>query len=206
MYTGTVHEFDEEAKKMKDNMDLNLVIGIVGVFLSILVPLIGAWRAWRNRYIYSWKKVCRAVHTIYEEMKAQGVEPDVIVAFAKGGLIVADLLNHEFGNRLPICTFYTRRLTRGRERVVEINTTYANLDNLVGKKILLVDDVVQSGSTLREVVHLLTETHRVDRKNIVVAVLAVPKAVTLFDPDFHVFEFEYGEKRPVLPWGVVPKD
>jgi len=187
-------------------VDLNLALGLTGIALSIIVPLISVWIARRNKYIYSWKRIRRAVHTLYEEITGRGVEPDVILAFAKGGLIVADLLNYEFGNHCPICTFYTRRLTRGRERVVVIDTTYADFDSLAGKKILLVDDVVQSGSTLREVVRLLTQEHGVDPKNIFVAVLAVPKAVTLYDPDFYVFEFEYGEKRPVLPWGVVPKN
>lgn len=187
-------------------MSLESVLNILGVVLAIAIPILGWWMARRNTYVYNWNRVLKAIHSIKLQLQEHAFEPDVILAYPKGGLIVADLLGHEFDNRIPICTVYTRRLTKGIRRQVHIDTRYANLQEMKGKKILLVDDVIQSGSTLQALVELLQSDYEIAENNIRIAVLGVHEGVTVVKPDFYVFKFIFGVHRPVLPWGEVPRD
>jgi len=188
------------------NLNIDTILNIIGIGIAILTPTIGAWITWHNRYHYSWKKILKAVHTLHERLSERGEEPNLILAFAKGGLIVADLLNMQYDNRIPIITIYTKRSLKAGQRLVEIDTSYVNFNNLKGKKIFLVDDVVQSGSSLQSLVKLLTENYSVKRKDITTIVLATNISVTQFQPDVFVYEFAYSKKRPILPWGQVPRD
>ena len=174
--------------------------------IAILSPILGALLAYYNHYNYSWKKIRAAIKILHQKLIERGIEPTVILAFAKGGLIVADLIGQQFGNRIPICTIFTKRSLKNRERVVEIDTSYLNLSAFKGKKILLVDDVIQSGSSLQAIVKILTEQYGIKRRDITIAVLATTTSMTLIQPDVYVYEFEYGKKRPILPWGQVPRD
>ncbi len=189
-------------------MDLSLdtILNIIGLCIAIFGPAIGAFLAWRNRFNYSWGKTTKAVKELHSKLVEKGLEPNVILAFAKGGLIVADLLNHHYDNRFPIVTIYTKRVWKDGHRLVQMDTSYVDLSHLKGKKVFLVDDVIQSGSTLQAVVNLLVGQYGVKRKDITVIVLATNASITQFQPDVYVYEFEYTHKRPVLPWGQVPRD
>lgn len=188
------------------NISLDTALNIIGLSITILGPIAGAVFALYNHYNYSWKKILGAVKLLHQKLIERGTEPTLILAFAKGGLILADLIGQQFGNRIPICTIFSKRTLKNGERIVEIDTTYVNLSNIKSKKILIVDDVIQSGGSLLAIVKLLTEQYGVKRKDITIAVLATTTSVTVFQPDVYVYEFEYGKKRPVLPWGQVPRD
>lgn len=146
-----------------------------------------------------------AVHNIRTQLKEHSIIPDVILAYPKGGLIIADLLSMEFDPMVPVCSIFTRRVTGGRDRLVEISNEFANLSSLRDKSILLVDDVVQSGSTLRKVYQLLVNSYNVPEMKIKVAVLGILKdSIPVHIPDFYAFK--YTGRPLILPWGEVGLD
>jgi hypoxanthine phosphoribosyltransferase len=111
----------------------------------------------KEREVLGWLEFGEASRHLAGEVVESGFEPDMVVAIARGGLLLAGAVSYALG--IKACgalnvEFYTGVDTRLPEPVV----LPPMLDSaaLESKRVLLVDDVSDSGRTLAMVVDLIS--------------------------------------------------
>ena len=87
----------------------------------------------------------RGVCTIHSKIKESGFQSDYIVAIVRGGLIPAVHLSHDLGIRMEALQWSKR------DHCIQEHNCWIPDDLVAGKKILIVEDIVDSGDTIREV-------------------------------------------------------
>ena len=131
------------------------------------------------------------------EVLKSGFEPEIVVAIARGGLLLAGSIAYALG--IKSCgavnaEFYTGVGTRLPEPIML--PPLLDAESIVGKRVLLVDDVSDSGRTLAMVMQLL-KASGADVRSIVL----YTKPGTLHEPD-------YTWRRTPLwitfPWSALP--
>lgn len=100
-----------------------------------------------DKILYTWKDIDTAVSSIVSELK---YEPELIVGIARGGLVPAVMFSHALNIPLEVLYWSTRDFQQSR------------LDQLkflagLNKKILLVDDLVDSGKTIIQIKEAITK-------------------------------------------------
>lgn len=95
---------------------------------------------------YSYNDFRDGIDSIVRQVKDSGYEPDYIVGVVRGGSIPAVYLSHQLKIPVVMVAWNTRD-----------NTIFGNESNcwipediLNGKKILVVDDIVDGGETIKE--------------------------------------------------------
>ena len=110
---------------------------------------------------------------------------DQILCLARGGLVVGDALNRLTDIPLAILFTSSYRITKERNDLV-IGDQIAKQNNVLGKRILLVDDLVDSGKTMEGVCKFLLANESVEY--IKTGVLW-KKESSCFNPDYFVSVF-----------------
>ncbi len=126
-----------------------------------------------------------------------GVEPEIVVAIARGGLLLAGSIAYALG--IKSCgavnaEFYTGVGTRLPEPIML--PPLLDEASIEGKRVLLVDDVSDSGRTLAMVVQLL-EVAGADVRT----VCLYSKPGTVYDP---TYVWKRTDKWINFPWSVLP--
>ena len=108
------------------------------------------------REILTWNDFGSASRELAADVLRSGYEPELVVAVARGGLLLAGGIAYALG--IKSCgavnaEFYTGIGTRLPEPIML--PPLLDEASIVGKKVLLVDDVSDSGRTLKMVVGLL---------------------------------------------------
>lgn len=109
-----------------------------------------------EREILDWDTFGRASRELAETIAADRFRPDAIIAIARGGLPLAGALGYALDVKMLgslNVEFYTGVESRLDEPIVLPPTL--DRESLVGKRILLADDVADSGRTLALVLQLL---------------------------------------------------
>ncbi|MCS0500651.1 phosphoribosyltransferase [Protaetiibacter mangrovi] len=109
-----------------------------------------------EREILDWSTFGTASRELAETIAADRFRPDAIIAIARGGLPLAGALGYALDVKMLgslNVEFYTGVESRLDEPVVLPPTL--DRESLVGKRILLADDVADSGRTLALVLQLL---------------------------------------------------
>jgi len=178
---------------------MNTFLTVVGTAVSIVGLLLGIFAIWQRRR-KSWRQVLREVRRLNAVLSGKF---DFIISFADGGLIAADLLHIKYHPDKPIVSLHLeiKRPDKG-PKVVNILTDNESLDFLRNAKILLIDDVVQTGRNMEAAVNYLTSEVGIERAKIVTAVLGKPKGITGFVVDYYGFVYSGTIE---LPWGPVPR-
>ena len=151
----------------------------------------------QDREILGWLEFGEAARHLALDVLHSGFMPDVVVAIARGGLLLAGgiayaldvkscgALNVEFytgvGQRLPAPIVLPPLLDE---------------PSLAGKKVLLVDDVSDSGRTLALVADLL-DAAGADVRTVVL----YTKPGTVFEPDF---TWRRTDRWIAFPWSALP--
>jgi hypoxanthine phosphoribosyltransferase len=102
-----------------------------------------------DREILPWGQVGAATRSLAESIHDSGYEPDLILAIARGGLIVAAALGYALGVKNTATMnveFYTG--VDQRLPVPMILPPSPDLVNLESAKVLIADDVADTGATL----------------------------------------------------------
>ena len=123
--------------------------------------------------------------------------PDLIVGVARGGLIPAGAIGYAIGVKAMGAInveFYTDIGQTLDEPI--ILSPQLDTDSLKGKKVLVVDDVADSGKTLDLVVNFLEETADEVRSAVVYT-----KPKTIFEPDY---SWKKTDKWINFAWSVLP--
>lgn len=111
-------------------------------------------------YIYmSWEDVEKSCEKIYQDMAKNNYVPDVIIGLLWGGVVptrlMVDLFGHERTNTHVIYTSLYDGVGKKRDSV-DINMKHFNSD-ITNKKVLVIDDIWDTGTTMKAVLKELIE-------------------------------------------------
>lgn len=133
-----------------------------------------------DRENLTWEVFGEASRHLSQEIVDSGWFPELIVGVARGGLIPAGAIGYAIGVKAMGAInveFYTDIGETLPEPLVL--SPQLDMDSLAGKRVLVVDDVADSGKTLDLVVNLLKETAAEVRSAVIYT-----KPTTIFEPDF----------------------
>ncbi|GAA1059603.1 phosphoribosyltransferase [Agromyces bracchium] len=150
-----------------------------------------------RREILSWDDFGDAARSLAADVLGSGFRPDVVIAIARGGLLLAGAIAYALGTKS--CgsinvEFYTGVDERLPEPV--LHPPMLDAPALAGRRVLLVDDVSDSGRTLRKVVDLLSDAG------------AEVRSATLYTKSHTVLAPDYDYRRTddwiIFPWSALP--
>jgi hypoxanthine phosphoribosyltransferase len=150
-----------------------------------------------DREVLGWLEFGEAARHLAGEVVESGFAPDVVVAIARGGLLLAGAISYALG--IKTCgalnvEFYTGVDERLPEPVVLPPMLDASA--LRAKNVLLVDDVSDSGRTLAMVVDLIAASGADIR-----TVCLYSKPRTVLEPDF---VWRRTDRWITFPWSALP--
>jgi hypoxanthine phosphoribosyltransferase len=134
----------------------------------------------------SWVDYHQKIELLAVKVYRSGWQFDQILCLARGGLRVGDILSRIYEKPLAILSTSSYGGTGGRSRnqltiAKSISMTTASL----GARILLVDDLADSGITLQKTVAWLQNNDRYQVNEVKTAVIWY-KEQSVFKPDFYV--------------------
>ncbi len=139
-----------------------------------------------KKYI-SWEEYYNLIKGLAEQLEPEVKNGNInqILALARGGTIVGDALSRIFN--LPLAIMFTSSygLDNKRSELI-VGDAIAKQYNLLNSKLLIVDDLVDSGSTLLKLKH---EFEKNQGFNVRTAVIW-KKTICKFDPDYYVTTME----------------
>ena len=144
----------------------------------------------------SWDDYHHAIERLAAKIQASGYQFDQIICLARGGLRVGDMLSRIFDQ--PLAVLATQSYFANADRSgdtqgdLTIGQHMAKVNQRLGEHILLVDDLVDSGKTMLEVVEHLRQRY----PGIKEARTAViwKKGCSVFTPDY------WADDLPDNPW------
>lgn len=143
---------------------------------------------------FSWSGYYEKIERLAVKIYESGWEFNQIVCIAKGGLRIGDTLCRLFRRPLAIlsASSYTGPDNRVRGPIKFARHLTMTADNL-GDRVLLVDDLVDSGVSLQEAINWLQSHYPAEIQDIKTAVLWY-KACGAIAPDYYV------DYLPDSPW------
>jgi hypoxanthine phosphoribosyltransferase len=133
----------------------------------------------------SWDDYHRNIEQLAVKVHASGWEFDQIVCIARGGLRIGDVFSRIF--KLPLAILFTQSYVEDHGTVrgeIAISQHIATTAKRLGPRVLLVDDLVDSGVTL-DAVHTHLRNAHPHIREMKTAVIWW-KAVSRFKPDYHL--------------------
>jgi len=130
---------------------------------------------------------------IFDDITKADFQPDCVIGISIGGVFPAIHFARLFNTKNLITIAVKSYDGQERKDIQVINLPTKDL--LVGKNVLLIDDISDSGSTLKFLVNLLKEEYKV--KNIKTVTLFVNEKNCQYYPDFY---FEKVNKWIDFPW------
>ena len=112
----------------------------------------------QEREKLTWEAFGEAARELSRAVVADGFEPEVVVAIARGGLLPAGAMAYALG--VKSCGALNVEFYTGIGTVLdapEVLPPALDIDFLAGRRVLLVDDVADSGRTLALAVQLLRD-------------------------------------------------
>lgn len=142
-----------------------------------------------SKLYVSWDEYDVMVRNVAKQIYESEWEFDQIVCIARGGMFIGDSLSRIFNKPLAIISASSYRAAgpTTRDRLV-ISDRIAMTTDTLGKRILLVDDLVDSGVTLREIRRELQERYP-EMEEIKTAVFW-RKSGTTFEADFYANQID----------------
>ncbi|MFN7570451.1 MAG: phosphoribosyltransferase [Betaproteobacteria bacterium] len=146
-----------------------------------------------NHLYVTWDEYHRSIETLALQVHRDGYAFDSLLCLARGGLRVGDTLSRIYDMPLAILAASSYRADAGRiQGELDIAQFITTTGGELHGKLLLVDDLVDSGVTLEKVVASLKQ--RYPRVTEVRTGVLWYKAVSAFKPDYYV------SYLPDSPW------
>lgn len=134
----------------------------------------------------SWSEYHRKIEQLAAKIYAANWDFNQIVCIAKGGLRVGDILCRLYRKPLAILVASSYGGPENRVRgSIRFSRHLAMTTDQLGSRVLLVDDLVDSGISLRESIHWLERHHDDEIEEIRTAVLWY-KDCSAIAPDYYV--------------------
>lgn len=150
-----------------------------------------------NKEVLTWDGFGNANRELAQQIVDDGYAPEIIVAVARGGLVPAGALSYSMGVKLSDAInveFYT-----------DVNETLPDpvlleplldTNSIKGRRVLVVDDVADSGRTLQLVLKLL-ESHGAEVRSAVI----YAKSRSVVSP---TYVWKHTDEWIVFPWSAEP--
>lgn len=180
-------------------MSLDLVLGIAGLVIGIL-SLAGFQL--RLKRVLSWKQVRSACEELLPKLTEYG--PDLIIGINDGGVVAGILsTNHQSRrNKSPhflpfiVLGMAIKRDMSGSKEMSLIGTEL--IPDLSGKKILVVDNHLYTGATLRHTINFLNTRNPKEIRSLVLFNHEMKQK--LIEPDYVGRAFSANRRR--VPWSI----
>jgi len=144
----------------------------------------------------SWDEIKKAVENIAEQIKKAEFEADYIIGIASGGIVPLGLLAKKMDIK-NVLTVTARSYEEYKDtKQSELVVSYLPKLDLKDKKILLVDELADSGETLKKLSLVMFEKYQ--PSELKTATLAINIKNCKFKPDFSAI--------PVESWLIAPWD
>lgn len=160
-----------------------------------------------EKEILSWDMFGQSAREMAQTIADSDYDPEIVIAVARGGLLPAGALAYALGLKLSDAInveFYTDVHETLPDPV--LLAPMLDTESIKGKRLLVVDDVADSGRTLALVLDLLREQGADARSAVLYA-----KSASVVSPDFvwrrtdEWIVFPWSAESPVVPNpGVVP--
>lgn len=150
-----------------------------------------------EREVLTWERFGDSNRELAQAIHDSGYRPDLVVAIARGGLLFAGGLAYALG--IKACDALNVEFYTGIGTTLEEPTVLKpelDADALEGASVLLVDDVADSGRTLRLAVDLLSA-----RAKEVRSAVLYTKPTTIIQPDY---TWATTDRWIVFPWSALP--
>jgi hypoxanthine phosphoribosyltransferase len=141
------------------------------------------------RYI-NWTEYGNLADALAEKLRSQGEQYDLIIGIARGGIPVAMVVSDHLNVKLDIINVKSYSGIGEREKP-RILTTLT--ESISGKRVLLVDDLVDQGDTVATVTAFL----RTQNPALLKTAVLFRKPWTKTEPDYFL---EVVDKWIVFPW------
>ena len=151
----------------------------------------------QQKEILTWEGFGVASRELAQTIVDDGYEPEIIIAVARGGLVAAGALSYALGVKLSDAInveFYTDVHTTLPDPI--LLEPMLDVASISGRKLLVVDDVADSGRTMKLVLEILREQGAEVRS----AVL-YEKSVSVVKPDY---TWRHTDEWIVFPWSAEP--
>ena len=113
-----------------------------------------------NQLRVGWDDYHRAIELLALKVHESDWKFDQIICLARGGLRVGDILSRIFGLPLAILSVSSYREGHGTVRgTLDIAASVSMIGDALQGRVLLVDDLVDSGVTFKGVIQYLKEAH-----------------------------------------------
>lgn len=141
-----------------------------------------------SHYHCSWSEYHDLCEKLVAKVAKSGWQFDSLLCLARGGMRPGDIFSRVYDIPLAVLSTSSYRDDAGKvQGALDISRHITGCSELKGR-VLLVDDLCDSGKTIKEVRTKLLEGHPAIT-DIKVAVLWV-KACSVYEPDFYVMKFE----------------
>ncbi|OJX70105.1 MAG: phosphoribosyltransferase [Micrococcales bacterium 73-13] len=150
-----------------------------------------------EREILTWPRFGESIRDLALVVHGSGYRPDLVVAIARGGMLLAGGLAYALG--VKACDALNIEFYTGVGQTLprpEVLQPLLDPEALAGARVLLVDDVADSGRTLRLAVDLLSE-----RAAQVRSAVLYTKPTTIIQPDY---SWAATERWITFPWSAEP--
>lgn len=141
----------------------------------------------------SWDDIENITDELADKIKTSGFVPDYIIGITIGGLIPLHFLAKKLGGTPNILTISVNSYNKDKKG--SVNIRYMPEVDLSNKKVLLLDEIVGTGDTIKEVSAVLNDKYKVGE-------LKTVSLVALKDsnphPDFYALEVD--DDWVVFPW------
>lgn len=145
--------------------------------------------------IVSWGEVDRFIGKLSDSIIKSGFVPDALIGIARGGLVPASLLSDQLG-AIPIYIIKTEHWPQPGKSIGVAKVTYGFSTNLIGKKVLLVDDISDTGDSFMVAIEHIRKENMPDE--IRTAALQFANEKSKLRPDY------YAEDKPEGVWITYP--
>ncbi|MFZ6817549.1 phosphoribosyltransferase [Undibacterium sp. Ji22W] len=140
----------------------------------------------------SWDEYHRSIELLALKIHESGLQFDHILCLARGGLRIGDVFSRLFKLPLSILSVSSYRGSSGQDQgQIQIGGSVASVEKSLRGRVLLVDDLVDSGITFREVQPWLR--NRYPEINEIKSAVIWVKSVSVVVPDFYL---EYLQGTP----------
>lgn len=153
----------------------------------------------------TWDEYFELLRMLIRKIRASDFKPQQIVCIARGGLIPGDILSRVL--EVPLAVISVASYPDGQtcQEEIVLSRDLTSAEPLQRRKILLVDDLTESGKTLAITLHWLCRWYRLDQTEVKTATVW-HKAWSKFTPDFYA---KFVSPDPITgerPWIEQPQE